>query len=126
MPRGFVYILGSNTGTLYTGVTSDLDRRIFEHREGIRSGFASRYGCTRLLHYESYEDIREAIRREKQIKGKTRAKKTAIIATLNPVFRDLAEQWGWQVIGPAHSITEEDARLLKQVKLCGDSSLRSE
>jgi len=126
MPRGFVYILGSKTGTLYTGVTSNLDRRIFEHREGIRSGFASRYGCTRLLYYQSYEDIRGAIRREKQIKGKTRAKKTAIIAAINPTFRDLAEQWGWRVIGPAISIAEEDARLLKLVKLGGDSSLRSE
>ena len=69
MPEGHVYILGSTTGTLYTGVTSKFDQRLFEHRNGIKSGFASKYHCTRLLLHEQFSDIRSAIAREKEIKA---------------------------------------------------------
>ena len=67
MPEGHVYILGSTTGALYTSVTSDFDRRLFEHRNGIKSGFASKHHCNRLLPIEDFTDIRSAIARKKVI-----------------------------------------------------------
>ena len=91
MPRApCVYILANRRhGTLYTGVTSNLGQSIFQHREGVTPGFASRYACNRLVFYESYERMDEAIAREKQIKGGSRAKKIALIETINPDWRDL-------------------------------------
>ena len=76
MKRGWVYILVGRTGTLYTGVTSDLYRRVQEHREKVHPGFTAKYDCNRLIYYEEYAEIRTAIGREKQIKGWTRAKKS--------------------------------------------------
>ena len=111
MPRGYVYVLGSNTGTLYIGVTSRLGSRILEHKRGQGSEFTAKYGCHRLLYYESFEDIRNAISREKSLKGKTRAKKIALIETMNPGFRDLAQTWGWLRIGREQSTGEMDAWL---------------
>jgi putative endonuclease len=107
MPEGRVYILGSTTGTLYIGVTSDFDRRFFEHKNGIKSGFASKYGCTRLLLLENLTDIRSAIAREKQLKGWTRAKKLALIALSNPDFKDLGAQLGWQMLHPHQNIADQ-------------------
>ena len=87
-----VYIMANRRhGTLYTGVTSDLSRRVFEHREGLTPGFSSRYGCKRLVFYERYERIVDAIGREKQIKGGSRAKKVALIEAMNPEWSDLYE-----------------------------------
>ena len=80
-----VYIMANkHNGTLYTGVTSDLSRRVYEHREGLTPGFTTRYGCKRLVYYERYERIVDAIAREKQIKGGSRAKKIALIEAMNP------------------------------------------
>ena len=107
MPEGHVYILGSTTGTLYTGVTSKFDQRIFEHRNGIKSAFATKYGCNRLLLHERFTDIRAAIAREKQIKGWTRAKKLELITQTNPTFKDLADQHGWQTLHPQQSIADQ-------------------
>jgi putative endonuclease len=107
MPEGHVYILGSTTGTIYTGVTSQFDRRIFEHKNGIKLGFASRYHCNRLLLHERFTDIRSAIAREKQIKGWTRAKKLALIAQTNPEFKDLAAQLGWKMLHPQQDIADQ-------------------
>jgi putative endonuclease len=85
-----VYILANRRqGTLYTGVTSNLAERIFQHREGLTPGFSSRYGCNRLVFYERYERMDEAIAREKQIKGGSRARKIALIEAMNPGWRDL-------------------------------------
>ena len=85
-----VYILANRRqGTLYTGVTSNLAERIFQHREGLTPGFSSRYGCNRLVFYERYERMDEAIAREKQIKGGSRARKIALIEAMNPDWRDL-------------------------------------
>jgi putative endonuclease len=85
-----VYILANRRqGTLYTGVTSNLPERIFQHREGLTPGFSSRYGCSRLVFYEKYERIDEAIAREKQIKGGSRARKIALIEAMNPEWKDL-------------------------------------
>jgi putative endonuclease len=107
MPEGHVYILGSTTGTLYTGVTSDFDRRISEHRKGIKSAFASKYHCKRLLYHERFTDIRSAIAREKEIKSWTRAKKIALITRSNPKFKDLATHLGWQMLHPQESISNQ-------------------
>jgi putative endonuclease len=85
-----VYILANRRqGTLYTGVTSNLAERIFQHREGLTPGFSSRYGCNRLVFYERYQRMDEAIAREKQIKGGSRARKIALIEAMNPDWRDL-------------------------------------
>jgi len=93
LPRApCVYILASRRhGTLYTGVTSNLSQRVFQHREGLTPGFASRYGCNRLVFYEHFERMEEAIAREKQIKGGSRAKKIALIESMNPEWNDLYE-----------------------------------
>jgi putative endonuclease len=107
MPEGHVYILGSTTGPLYTGVTSDFDQRILQHRTGIKSAFASKYHCSRLLLHERFGDIRSAIAREKEIKGWTRAKKLALIAQSNPGFKDLALHLGWQMLHPQQSISAQ-------------------
>ena len=92
MKQPCVYIMASNReGTLYTGVTADLPRRAFEHREGAVAGFTRRYACKNLVWYESYERMDEAIAREKQIKGGSRARKLALIERLNPDWKDLYE-----------------------------------
>jgi putative endonuclease len=69
MSGGYIYILGSHTGTLYIGVTSNLYLRIMQHKEGTLEGFAAAYGCKRLLYFEGYEDIRTAIARENNSKA---------------------------------------------------------
>ena len=76
-------------GTLYTGVTSDLVRRVHEHRTGLRGGFTARYGCKRLAWYELQGSIESAILREKQIKGGSRADKLMLSEESNPEWRDL-------------------------------------
>jgi predicted GIY-YIG superfamily endonuclease len=76
-------------GTLYTGVTSNLSQRAFQHREGLTPGFTTRYGCKLLVFYERYERMDDAIAREKQIKGGSRARKIALIQAINPEWRDL-------------------------------------
>jgi predicted GIY-YIG superfamily endonuclease len=78
---------------LYTGVTSDLSRRAFEHREGLIPGFTTRYGCKTLVYYEFYEDMNGAIAREKQIKAGSRRKKLVLIQGLNPQWRDLYDDF---------------------------------
>jgi putative endonuclease len=98
MKPGYTYILGSPTGTIYIGVTSDIYTRIQQHKNGTFEGFSSSYKCTRLLYYESHEDINQSIAREKQLKGWRREKKLNLIRTQNPTFKDLAETWGWKFI----------------------------
>lgn len=87
--RYYVYILTNNTRTLYVGITSDLARRILEHREMRIPGFTARYKITQLICYEEYATAWQAIEREKQIKGWTRAKKIALIEKVNPHWEDL-------------------------------------
>jgi len=91
MKGGFVYILASKSGVLYVGVTNRLRRRVAEHRLKLVEGFSARYNVNRLVYYEKFEDIRNAIAREKQIKGWLRAKKIALIESANPRWKDLAE-----------------------------------
>lgn len=85
-----VYIMTNQTrGTLYTGVTSDLAKRTWQHREGQVEGFTKEYGCKRLVWFEFPSTIENAIAREKQIKGGSRSKKIALIEASNPDWRDL-------------------------------------
>ncbi|SDO13857.1 Predicted endonuclease, GIY-YIG superfamily [Methylobacterium phyllostachyos] len=85
-----VYIMASRrNGTLYTGVTSNLPRRVYEHREVLLVGFTSRYACKLLVWYEPYPTMAEAITREKQIKAGSRKKKLALIEVMSPDWRDL-------------------------------------
>ena len=88
----YVYIMSSYRGTLYTGVTNDLMRRAYEHRHKLADGFTKRYNISRLVYYELTSDVRAAITRDKQIKGWVRAKKIALIESVNPSWVDLAER----------------------------------
>ncbi|MDH7640734.1 GIY-YIG nuclease family protein [Sphingomonas oryzagri] len=90
MKQPAVYIMASRkSGTLYTGVTSNLPQRVWQHREGTADGFTKRYGCTLLVWFEPHATMESAILREKQIKAGSRAKKLALVETLNPDWRDL-------------------------------------
>ena len=90
MKQPCVHIIASKRhGTLYTGVTSNLPKRAFEHREGLVKGFSKKYGCKVLVWYELHETMIEAIAREKQIKAGSRSKKLALIEALNPEWNDL-------------------------------------
>lgn len=86
----FVYIMTNRTRTvLYTGVTNDLKRRVWQHREKVLEGFTSRYQVEKLVYYEVYDDVRSAIAREKQIKGGSRQKKIDLVNAMNAEWRDL-------------------------------------
>jgi putative endonuclease len=85
----FVYIMSNTSMTLYTGVTNDLHRRASAHKNGTGSEFTARYHFDRCVYFETFESILGAIAREKQIKGWTRAKKIALIKTINPRWLDL-------------------------------------
>jgi putative endonuclease len=90
MKQPCVYIVASKrNGTLYTGVTSNLAKRAFEHREGLVQGFSSRYRCKILIWYELHETMIDAITREKQVKAGSRARKLALVEQLNPDWKDL-------------------------------------
>jgi putative endonuclease len=93
---GYVYIIASKrNGTLYTGVTSDLSDRVWEHREGVLPGFTKRYGVKTLVWHKAFDDIRDAIQREKTIKKYPRAWKINLIEAMNPDWRDLYEDIVW-------------------------------
>ncbi len=89
----YVYIMASRTCTLYVGVTNNLERRVFEHKQNLVRGFTRRYGIRRLVYYEAYGEVLEAIAREKQIKGWRRARKVDLIESANPRWQDLSEGW---------------------------------
>ena len=92
MKTYYVYIMTNHKkGTLYTGVTNDLERRIYEHKLKLVPGFTQKYGLNRLVFYEDTDDVSAAISREKQIKGWLRKKKIALIESMNPEWRDLSE-----------------------------------
>ncbi|RJP59456.1 MAG: GIY-YIG nuclease family protein [Ignavibacteriales bacterium] len=89
----YLYIMTNKSRTLYTGVTNDLNRRVYEHKQKLIKGFTSKYNITKLVYYEEYNDINDAIRREKQIKGWSRKKKIELIESINPEWKDLSEEW---------------------------------
>ncbi len=87
-----VYIMTNRyNSVLYTGVTSDLRKRVWEHKAGLGSGFAGKYRATKLVYYEATESIKAAIAREKQIKGGSRQKKLDLVNAMNPEWLDLAQ-----------------------------------
>ena len=88
-----VYILASASGVLYTGVTGALERRVAQHKEGLVAGFTKDYDVKRLVYFEGFGDVRDAISREKQIKGWRREKRLTLIRGMNPKFRDLSEDF---------------------------------
>jgi putative endonuclease len=89
----YVYIMTNKSRTLYTGVTNDLMRRVYEHKNKLLEGFTSKYSIQYLVYYEATSSIDSAIRREKQIKGWLRAKKIALIESTNPEWEDLSAEW---------------------------------
>ncbi len=89
----FVYIATNGSKTLYTGVTNDLPRRMFEHRNSLVPGFTSKYRIDRLVYFETTSDVRAAIAREKQIKGWRRERKIALVEGANPKWTDLSKEW---------------------------------
>lgn len=94
MRRYYVYLMTDrHRGTLYAGVTNDLERRVYEHKNKSVDGFSRRYHVTTLVYFEETGDVLAAIAREKQIKGWTRARKVALIDSVNPRWADLSEAW---------------------------------
>lgn len=91
----WVYLLTSQDNkVMYVGVTNDLTRRLYEHKHKITGGFTAKYNIHRLVYFETTPSVEAAIVREKQLKSWSRAKKDALVATLNPDWRDLSEDWG--------------------------------
>jgi len=90
----YVYIVASRSLNLYTGVTNSIYRRALQHKTGEIDGFTKKYNINRLVYYETFEHIGNAVAREKQVKAWTRAKRLALIKSMNPTWQDLAEGWG--------------------------------
>ncbi|HEX6745790.1 MAG TPA: GIY-YIG nuclease family protein [Longimicrobium sp.] len=91
----YVYILSNASRTLYVGVTNDLARRVWEHKEKKTPGFTTKYNVTQLVYYEATINVLAAIEREKEIKSWRRSKKVELIAAANPTWRDLSEDEGF-------------------------------
>jgi putative endonuclease len=89
----YVYILASPSGVLYTGVTNDIQRRVHQHRLKMIPGFTKKYNVTKLVYFEVFGEIREAIAREKQVKAWSRRKRVALIESRNPRWLDLTTGW---------------------------------
>ena len=102
----FVYILANKyNSVIYTGVTNDLERRMLEHKSKFNSGFTAKYNCNKLLYYECYQWVHDAIAREKQIKAGSRQRKIDLINSCNPSWDDFSMDW----------FTEEDIAAFKLV-----------
>lgn len=93
MRQYYVYIMTNHSKTLYTGITNDLLRRVYEHKNKMVDGFTKKYNITKLSYYEETDDVEVAISREKQIKGWLRRKKIALIESINSEWKDLSEEW---------------------------------
>ena len=89
----FTYIMASRSHTLYIGVTGDLRKRMFQHKWKEHESFTARYNCDRLVWFERYQDVRNAIGREKELKGWRRSRKIALIESVNPAWIDLSRDW---------------------------------
>ena len=93
MKKFYVYIMTNHSGTLYTGVTNNLQRRVREHKSGKFKGFTAKYKIKKLVFFEEGNNINDALRREKEIKGWLRSKKIALIESINPDWKDLSLEW---------------------------------
>ena len=89
----YVYIMTNKSGTLYTGVTNNVEKRVHEHKNKLVEGFTKKYRITRLVYVETFRDVYSAITREKAIKGWLRKRKIELINAANPDWRDLSEGW---------------------------------
>jgi len=87
----YVYIMTNKSKTLYTGVSNDLTRRVYEHKHKLIEGFTKKYNIDKLVYFELFNNVNDAIRREKQIKGWLRKKKITLIESINPQWKDLSE-----------------------------------
>ena len=105
MRRYWVYIMASQSRVLYTGVTNDLRRRVSEHKQALVAGFTQKYLVNKLVHFEEFADIRDAIAREKQIKGWVRARKLSLIETTNQAWEDLADSPLSLLIAKHHALS---------------------
>jgi putative endonuclease len=112
-----VYIVASYSGVLYIGMTSDLQERVWQHKNGVFEGFTKKYKCHRLVFFERFSHVAHAIRREKQLKGWTRVRKIALIESMNPRWQDLSENWGREILFPQQSKAEGDAAIAKRIIL---------
>ena len=93
MREYYVYIMTNGARTLYIGVTNDLMRRVYEHKQKLTDGFAKKYNITMLIYYETTDDVRSAIAREKQLEGWRRSRKMDLISSFNPQWKDLSLEW---------------------------------
>jgi putative endonuclease len=93
MREYYVYIMSNKSRTLYTGVTNNLERRVYEHKAKLIDGFTKRYNLDALVYFENTSDVIAAIEREKEIKGWVRRKKVALIYSFNPGWEDLSHDW---------------------------------
>lgn len=89
MKKYYIYILASDSGTLYIGTTNNLLRRCYEHKNNLVDGFSKKYSCHKLIYFEEYLDLRDALNREKQLKKWRREKKEYLIAKFNPQWKDI-------------------------------------
>ena len=92
-PEYYVYILTNSSRTLYIGVTNDLVRRVYQHRQMLVEGFTKKYNVSWLVYYEQTQDVKAAILREKQIKAWRREKKVELVDVMNPEWKDLSSGW---------------------------------
>ena len=92
-----VYFMASKSRVLYIGMTNNLERRVWEHQHGLFDGFSKQYRCYRLVYFESFDRVENAIHREKQVKRWNRAKKILLIERVNPTWEDLSAEWGHPV-----------------------------
>jgi putative endonuclease len=93
MKQYYVYILTNNSRTMYIGVTNNLQRRVYEHKNKLIEGFSKNYNLTKLVYFETTNEIESAIRREKQLKNWHRQWKINLIESINKEWRDLSEEW---------------------------------
>ncbi|MGE5112692.1 MAG: GIY-YIG nuclease family protein [Acidobacteriaceae bacterium] len=107
----FVYIMANRSRTIYTGVTNSLLRRVAEHKSGKIEGFTKKYRIHRLVYFAGYKYVRNAIAREKEIKGWDRARRVALIHVVNPTWEDLAADWYDEngCVRPVKMLTERKA-----------------
>ncbi len=106
----YVYMMANRSKTLYTGMTNNLRRRVFEHKTGIQEGFTRDYKIDRLVYWESYGSVVRTIAREKQIKSWVRMKKIALIVSVNPTWTDLSEELYPEMKDEVSSFIQEQRR----------------
>ena len=122
---GYVYIAANRSRTLYIGVTNDLERRMFEHKCKAGSEFAAKYNITRLVYYEAFGDIRDAIVREKQLKRWRREKKVRLIECENPNWEDLSADWYGDIVIPSEALRSSAESRNLHSTYARDSSTRA-